>query len=153
MHIYCPVSCDTCPEPRIASEEEDALLLEVAKYGKPQKVEGKDAKVTLEVIEKTVDYMKNVVLEGGVDLSEDIVGECTNKEECESCLCCLYFELKYLLCGDCYCSGRGCLCFVYSGSDTTPPILYSVCILGCHWRMSSQSRVYEAQMRAIVSNM
>jgi hypothetical protein len=56
----------------------------VAEYGEPQKVEGKDAKETLEVIRKTVDYMKNVVYaEGYMDLSQDIVSECTNKENCE----------------------------------------------------------------------
>lgn len=88
MHVYCPLSCDTCPEPLDVSSEDAMLLLEVANYGKPQKVEGKDAAETLEVVRRTVDYMKNVVLEGGVDLSEDIVGECRNKEECEFVCCC-----------------------------------------------------------------
>jgi len=80
MHIYCPISCDTCPEPFEATNEEGWLIREVTKYGKPQNVEGKDAKATLEVIQKTVDYMKNVVLMGEIDLDEAIVGECTNKE-------------------------------------------------------------------------
>ena len=83
MHIYCPISCDTCPEPFEATSEEGWLIREVTKYGKPQNVEGKDAKATLEVIQKTVDYMKNVVLMGEIDLDEAIVGECTNKESCE----------------------------------------------------------------------
>lgn len=51
----------------------------MARYGKPQLVEGNDARNALAVITKTVGHMKAV----GVDLSEDIVDECTNKEECE----------------------------------------------------------------------
>lgn len=46
-------------------------------------MEGDKAEETLEVVRKTVDYMKNVVFGGKIDLDENIVGECTNKEECE----------------------------------------------------------------------
>lgn len=90
MHIYCPVSCDTCPEPFETTSDEQRLIREVTKYGEPQEVEGKDAKATLEIIQKTVDYMKNVVLMGEIDLDEEIVGECTNKESCEFVYCILF---------------------------------------------------------------
>ena len=37
--VYCPISCDSCPEPIDLSKEEQDLLDAVAKYGKEQKVE------------------------------------------------------------------------------------------------------------------
>jgi hypothetical protein len=139
MHIYCPISCNTCPEPHETSSQEALLLIEVSRYGKTQKVEGKDAAKTLEVIEKTVDYMKNVVFAGGVDVSEDIVGECTNKEECEFKPCDDYF----MFCCSLYYS-------IYINSNTI--FLFSMCLLGCHWRMRSKSRLHETQMRSILPN-
>lgn len=39
MKIYCPISCDTCPERYDLNVEEKELLDVVAEYGKPQKVE------------------------------------------------------------------------------------------------------------------
>lgn len=39
MHIYCALSCDTCPEPYEKTQEEEQLLMEVAHYGEPQRVE------------------------------------------------------------------------------------------------------------------
>jgi len=39
MLFYCPISCDSCPEPLDLSKEEEDLLDAVANYGVPQKVE------------------------------------------------------------------------------------------------------------------
>ena len=84
MHIYCPMSCNTCQDVYEKNEEEERLSREVADYGEPQKVEGKDAAKTLEVIKKTVEYMKEVVNgEGYGLLSDEIKAECTNKDKCE----------------------------------------------------------------------
>ncbi|KAL9179342.1 hypothetical protein ACHAXT_008632 [Thalassiosira profunda] len=83
MLVNCPISCGSCPDPLDISAEEAELLDEVAKYGKPQKVEGKDAPKTLEVIRKTVEYMQNDIFGSDAthDLSEEILAECTNREE------------------------------------------------------------------------
>ncbi|KAL9179325.1 hypothetical protein ACHAXT_008615 [Thalassiosira profunda] len=83
MKLYCPISCNSCPDPLDISAEEVELLDEVAKYGKPQRVEGKDAPKTLEVVRKTVEYMQNDIYGSSAthDLSEEILAECTNREE------------------------------------------------------------------------
>lgn len=39
MHIYCALSCNTCPERYEMTQHEEQLLLDVQQYGEPQKVE------------------------------------------------------------------------------------------------------------------
>ncbi|KAL7460273.1 hypothetical protein ACHAXS_000736 [Conticribra weissflogii] len=83
MLIYCPISCDSCPEKYDRSLEEEELLKKVAKFGKPQKVEGQDSPKTFEVVRKTVHYMENDIFSDNPthDLSDQVLGECTNREE------------------------------------------------------------------------
>jgi len=80
MKIYCPISCDTCPETYDLNVEEKELLDVVAEYGKPQKVEGMDAAKTFEVIRKTVTYMQNEVHSSN-PTHQLSVAECINRDE------------------------------------------------------------------------
>ena len=81
-------------------------------------MEGDKAEATLEVIKKTVDYMKNVVFGGKIDLDESIVGECTNKEECECmsysiiCYCCLHL-IEIMLCCELLLIQIYCCCLLF----------------------------------------
>jgi len=66
----------------VVSAEERQLLEDVAKYGERQRVEGDTYEDILEVIRKTVAYMKNDVYGPNAkhQLSEKILGECVNKD-------------------------------------------------------------------------
>lgn len=83
MLVNCPISCDSCPDPLELSNDEALLLVAVAKYGKPQQVEGSNSEETLEVISKTVAYMENEVYGENPThtLSEEVLNDCTNREE------------------------------------------------------------------------
>eukprot|EP00581_Thalassiosira_minuscula_P015498 CAMPEP_0183727118 /NCGR_PEP_ID=MMETSP0737-20130205/24907_1 /TAXON_ID=385413 /ORGANISM="Thalassiosira miniscula, Strain CCMP1093" /LENGTH=509 /DNA_ID=CAMNT_0025958669 /DNA_START=53 /DNA_END=1582 /DNA_ORIENTATION=- len=85
MLNHCPLSCNSCSEQlsnNPSSERERKDLLEaVAKYGKPQRVEGDQASKTFEILRKTIDYMQNEIYNPNSTLSRDILEECTNREE------------------------------------------------------------------------
>ncbi|KAL7520117.1 hypothetical protein ACHAWX_004862 [Stephanocyclus meneghinianus] len=82
MHIYCALSCDTCPERYEMTQEEEQLLIDVQQYGEPQRVEGNEYANTFQVIRKTIEYMQNVVFaeDSTINLSPEIIGECVNRE-------------------------------------------------------------------------
>lgn len=79
----CAISCKSCPKPLDVSEEELSLLDAVAEYGKPQKIEGEETAKTWDVVRKTVSYMQDEIYgeHPSHTLSEEIVAECTNREE------------------------------------------------------------------------
>jgi len=83
MRVNCARSCNSCPKRRVISAEEKELLERVSKFGKKQRVEGDSYDDALEVIRKTVAYMENDVHgpNAKYQLSEEIVGECNNKED------------------------------------------------------------------------
>eukprot|EP00578_Thalassiosira_sp_NH16_P025821 CAMPEP_0181086912 /NCGR_PEP_ID=MMETSP1071-20121207/6000_1 /TAXON_ID=35127 /ORGANISM="Thalassiosira sp., Strain NH16" /LENGTH=475 /DNA_ID=CAMNT_0023168781 /DNA_START=130 /DNA_END=1557 /DNA_ORIENTATION=+ len=83
MLLHCQISCDSCPEPLDISDEESALLISVAEYGEPQRIEGENSHKTLDVVRKTVAYMDNYIFGHNPthSLSGTVVAECTNKEE------------------------------------------------------------------------
>ncbi|KAL3780752.1 hypothetical protein ACHAW5_006422 [Stephanodiscus triporus] len=82
MLVECQLSCNSCPEPLVLSPEEARLMEAVAKYGVAQRVEGKKAPETLDVIRRTVNYMENDIYTNSTyDLSEEILAECTNRED------------------------------------------------------------------------
>lgn len=81
MVYHCPVSCDSCPA--VVDGDNGDLLKAVAEYGEPQTVAGKDAEKTMEVVRKTVTYMKNDIYGPNPThaLSGEVLAECVNREE------------------------------------------------------------------------
>ena len=91
MLTGCPKSCNTCPKKLklidgLTSEQVDEkqLLLDgIAKYGKPQEVEGSSQDKTMFVIRKTLDYMKNHIHaeKPTHNLDEETINACVNDHE------------------------------------------------------------------------
>ena len=80
----CRVSCNNCPRALKFTDEETRLLQQIAKYGKPQRVDSSRHKDdTFIIIKQTIQYMENDIYGPNANhtLTDLLLAECTNNED------------------------------------------------------------------------
>lgn len=90
MMNHCKKACNNCSNraallnsSEMRAKERDFLLEAISQYGDPQTVEGSQQDLTMLVIRKTIDYMKNYIYSPNPThrLSEPVLAQCTNNHK------------------------------------------------------------------------
>jgi hypothetical protein len=112
-------------------------------------IQGADSPKTLEVIRKTVTYMENDIYgpSSTHGLSEEIIAECTNKEE----LCAYWAAIggKHIVIAACDMRSLGCLLLETSPTHSPAEIF----IFSSNCRVRSEQILHENKVCTVLSDM